>query len=396
MATDSPQIIRPIPRRPFDLNLTSATPPEEDSSASTPAREQHVNPNLLSASGPTDGESISRAQSIMNLTSSTLSGIYENQEPETPWGTGAQTPLTRLNEERQYGGEGHRHLGLSPKEHSTILRRRMSTLTPPREIPLSTSAKAMSLILRASLLFGLGMGYGILVTHIRDGHSTAPLPSYFKADDFTRPGYDWRYLVAWGAIGVVLGGLLPWLDGVWEDMFGTEEVMVVEKPKPGPGSVAQVGSQENPGTDWALVVRGVGAFVGIAFAIRRLPWASTLQASMTLALVNPFLWYLIDRSIPGFLLSAAVGLTGSGILLGLVPEMMPSPTGLVPSALGNRTQGLYPDALVLGGIASQKTVEAGIWMVSVLFCSCVCFGNIGRRLAWHRSAAGRGRWGGLR
>ncbi len=46
------------------------------------------------------------------------------------------------------------------------------------------------------------------------------------------------------------------------------------------------------------------------------------------------------------------------------------------------------------GLASQETVEAGIWTLSVLFCSCLCFGNIGRRLALSRSA--RGRWGGLR
>jgi hypothetical protein len=41
-------------------------------------------------------------------------------------------------------------------------------------------------------------------------------------------------------------------------------------------------------------------------------------------------------------------------------------------------------------------VESGVWMLSVLFCSCVCFGNIGRRLAWGSSAVVKGRWGGVR
>jgi hypothetical protein len=38
----------------------------------------------------------------------------------------------------------------------------------------------------------------------------------------------------------------------------------------------------------------------------------------------------------------------------------------------------------LGGYISRENVEGGIWIMSVLFCSCVCFGNIGRRLALSR------------
>lgn len=53
------------------------------------------------------------------------------------------------------------------------------------------------------------------------------------------------------------------------------------------------------------------------------------------------------------------------------------------------------DVLMLGGLAKQETVETGMWMLSVLFCSCVCFGNIGRRLTWSRSAATKGRWAGV-
>lgn len=124
--------------------------------------------------------------------------------------------------------------------------------------------------------------------------------------------------------------------------------------------------------------------------------------SATLALVNPLLWWLIDRSKPGFLLSAGVGLTGSMLLLGVNPEMMPAPSRLAPhaAAAASRNASTAADAAapaaVLGGLASQETVETGVWMLSVLFCSCVCFGNIGRRLAWSRGAVGRGRWGGVR
>lgn len=146
-----------------------------------------------------------------------------------------------------------------------------------------------------------------------------------------------------------------------------------------------------------------------------------MQASLTLALVNPFLWYLIDRSKPGFLLSSAVGLAGSAILMGLNPAAMPSPATSsssssppgVPSsaAAGGTAQnhgvgnfnastggtGGATSSAAPGWLAhSQETVETGIWIVSVLFCSCVCFGNIGRRLALNRSAVARGRWAGVR
>lgn len=124
-----------------------------------------------------------------------------------------------------------------------------------------------------------------------------------------------------------------------------------------------------------------------------------MQVSLTLATANPLLWYLIDRSKTGFLLSAAVGLAGTIVLLGLNPEIMPAPTSFAPASyLDDRTNatGGGDPALMLGGMATQRTVEKGIWVISVLFCSCVCFGNIGRRLALNRSAVGRGRWGGLR
>ncbi len=113
---------------------------------------------------------------------------------------------------------------------------------------------------------------------------------------------------------------------------------------------------------------------------RKLPWASTMQASLTLALVNPFLWYLIDRSKPGFILSTAVGATGTALLLASNPDMMPSPATST-SGRNSTVQHTRLSNGGLGGYISRESIEGGIWILSVLFCSCVCFGNIGRRLA---------------
>jgi hypothetical protein len=89
------------------------------------------------------------------------------------------------------------------------------------------------------------------------------------------------------------------------------------------------------------------------------------------------------------------------VLLGVNPAMMPTPS--VTNALfrNNESAAALSDedelTVLLGGyLARNKTVESGVWMLSVLFCSCVCFGNIGRRLAWGTSAVVKGRWGGVR
>ena len=131
---------------------------------------------------------------------------------------------------------------------------------------------------------------------------------------------------------------------------------------------------------------------------------------MTLALVNPLLWWIIDRSAAGLIVSGAVGLTGSAVLLGVNPKMMPAPVSLLHGATGNASADEYSglagsshdahlwaqQAAAAAATAGQGTLETGVWMVSVLFCSCVCFGNIGRRLAWTKKAGVKGRWGGLR
>lgn len=141
---------------------------------------------------------------------------------------------------------------------------------------------------------------------------------------------------------------------------------------------------------WNDVVRSVGAFVGIAFAIRKLPWQSTLQLSLTLALANPAIWFLVDRSPPGFILSTLVSLGGTGMLLGVNPALLPSPSPRSISSdrigLSNHTANLQPlqDDLVLG-LVSHETVGMATWIASVLFVSCVCFGNIGRKLAPRRA-----------
>jgi hypothetical protein len=143
---------------------------------------------------------------------------------------------------------------------------------------------------------------------------------------------------------------------------------------------------------WLDIVRSIGAFVGVAFAIRKLPWQSTLQLSLTLALVNPALWYLIDRSPPGLILSGLVSVSGTALLLGINPALVPSPSPVELLQGAVSKHGLYNGTVAalkneehVLGIFSEETVGVATWIASVLFVSAVCFGNIGRRLAPQRA-----------
>lgn len=242
MASSSPQILRPIPRRPHEQTSSSNGP-------SSP----HLNPADAAPSPPS--ETPSRAHSFLNLTSSTLLGIYSptgygerNDEPSTPWGTGSETPSTTAH-----------FLSTMPPNQ-----RRQSIAPPYMPQPKANpTADALRLASRTVLLFVLGLGYGLLVRHLHNERQLAP----FQVEGLIKPRDHWTYLVFWGVAGVALGSLLPWVDG----FFAGEEDSAIEaetrdKRKADDPIASGLFAECTP------VVRSFGAFVGIAFAIVRSPY----------------------------------------------------------------------------------------------------------------------------
>ncbi|KAI9834866.1 MAG: hypothetical protein M1819_002774 [Sarea resinae] len=376
MTSDQPPL-RPTPRRPFEL-----TTPSTDSSHPPSPPESNDSSHL----GSKPSEDVSRTRSILNLTSSTLLGIYSptgydatRDEPSTPWGTGAETPSLGASAD------------ISPNLPSQAAHwerpptRRIASHRPP---PRSRSG-FLSLAMRTFLLFSLGVAYGAIVTHLHDNQGLAPVP--IEGID----GGSRGYLLFWGIAGVGLGSLLPWVDILWETKIeddvtvGTKETLQNLTPPSSDDEETEKKTQVigGLGADWNPAVRSIGAFVGIAFAIRKLPWQSTLQASLTLALLNPVLWYTIDRSKPGFILSAIIGITGTAVLLGINPEIVPSPATSSPSASAGVAAESMTKSGTLAGLISTESIGVSAWIASVLFCSCVCFGNIGRRLALKNHSA---------
>lgn len=224
-------------------------------------------------------------------------------------------------------------------------------------------------------LFGVGVLYGVLISQLHDRQEIAPV----KVEGINHSA--WHYLAFWGIAGVVLGQALPYFDTLWSAPLDSDIEDEEEEQQ-------QQQRRQRGNGGWNDVVRSIGAFVGVAFAIRKLPWQSTLQLSLTLALSNPAIWYLIDRTPPGLVLSSAISVTGTAILLGISPELVPGPSpaqllqGHVSRHSGlNATTKSVPTQDLVAGIFSQESVGVATWIASVLFVSCVCFGNIGRRLA---------------
>jgi hypothetical protein len=225
----------------------------------------------------------------------------------------------------------------------------------------------LPLIGRISVLFGIGVGYALLITHLHDHRGVAPVKVELDRG-------SWMYLVLWGIAGVILGEALPYSDQFWD--IDEDEKTANER--------RNEQERKDRGLDgWMDVVRSVCAFIGIAFAIRKLPWESSLQLSLTLALANPAIWYLIDRTPPGFVLSSFFAIAGTLVLLGINPALVPSPSpaqvlrGLVARNGAARMDG--GEDLIFG-IFSPESLGVATWIASVLFISSVCFGNIGRRL----------------
>lgn len=57
--------------------------------------------------------------------------------------------------------------------------------------------------------------------------------------------------------------------------------------------------------------------------------------------------------------------------------MIQAPEPIFSAASANASAGG-----LVAGLVSVESVGVSTWICSVLFCSCVCFGNIGRRLTW--------------
>ncbi|KAJ6259915.1 hypothetical protein Dda_5559 [Drechslerella dactyloides] len=375
MSDSDPPLYKPTPRRRFILGDSFDPSPADTPPATATTSSESLEP-------PQSGLS-KRSQSIKNLTASALFGIYGpsayDSVPGTPGATRQSSTVNLLNGALN----GSIPSPTSPvrndfsgSDGSSLPSRRsrpLSNLTRPSRRRLR-DATPLQQITRCTLLFLSGASYGLIISHLHDQSRIVPVKVPVERDT---PGY----LAFWGVVAVVLGSLLPWADGIWEEYVwesgGDADATTTVTDGDAIIENIPIETEEREVTPvWNPAVRSIGAFVGIAYAIRKLPWQSTSQASLTLAFVNPVLWYLLDRTRTGFWLSSFVAIFGSMFLIGINPDFV-----AIPSDDGVGVVEKLRMAAAAGHGLQMQVVGATTWIASVLYVSCLCFGNLGRRLS---------------
>jgi len=255
-----PHLHRPIPRRTFEI-----TPASTDSSHPPSPAPEPTNPELLNLQ-KLEMTPSSRTRSILNLTSSTLFGIYspvsdgEREELSTPWGTGAQTPSHRRSID-----------DYQPQQANLSWDANTVKTTRPKPLRRGFRGYVIPLAIQTTLLFGFGVGYGSIVAHLHQTRRITPLP----LPDVEHTSL--YYHLCWGVLGIVFGNALPLVDSFWEKSISTATSTDQMSQKGGPAAATsskmerEGASSSNmdggTGPIWYSTVRSMGAFVGIAFAL---------------------------------------------------------------------------------------------------------------------------------
>ncbi|KAI4152452.1 MAG: hypothetical protein LQ340_002906 [Diploschistes diacapsis] len=266
---DSNNIIRPLPQRVWQIAPASSDPPSPASPAEE-AQEAEKESNNISPS---------RTRSILNLTSSTLFGIYSPSSPDggysqgnTPWATGSMTPQTPA-----YSSQAFFEDQSSPTIGAFERPQLRPTPHRPRHKPLF-SGKVVPLALRSTLLFLSGVVYGVMVTYLHENETLTPV----KLEGVHR--HTWQYLLFWGSASVIMGNMLPWLDVLFEETSSTDKAVNGPRPRTNKMNAenrrqanAESGTGANVSADWFPAVRGIGVFIGIAYAIQHWKEASILE-----------------------------------------------------------------------------------------------------------------------
>jgi len=269
MSSEDPNIVKPMPRRPFSLTpLTSATSAPE--SPTLEHDEQNPAPP-------------SRTRSILNLTSSTLFGIYnpsgytsDRDGTSTPWGNGAETPIdhTRtpvLPQETNLNIDESRWAEKTRERRHSLLDESAQKTQRHNQRAMAKKRKGFKtywvpLVYKSSALAAVGISYGVLISHLHDRQQLAPVP----VDGI--PHQSWSYIVFWGMAGVFFGRLMPWVDHLWDNV-DEDDSYSDNAPRYGNNSAERRPSSSGRESrtwwapQWNDVVRSIGAFIGIAFAI---------------------------------------------------------------------------------------------------------------------------------
>jgi len=286
-------ILKPQPRRTGTFNVKQLSIPDHSASAElspvTSTDSLSIGPSFFrrgaspsrSATSLAAMQPAQRTRSILNLTSSTLFGIYDATHDEplatatpTPRGSRAQTParIDSVVDVSAHGGALYKVEAMQERPS-----RRATDDRYPTRLRASPTARLATAILRSTVLAGIGIAYGLVIEQLHDARAFAPV-------EVRLDRASWTYLAFWATVAVVLGHALPAVDRrlrsdhaggrvAARDGEDGEETVAdgrsADKERPLKTTVDERSSAPRPGlsADRISIVRIVGAFVGIAFAI---------------------------------------------------------------------------------------------------------------------------------
>lgn len=210
--------------------------------------------------------------------------------------------------------------------------------------PKKQSLGFASILKNLFILGNLGILFNKLGEQIHDNHilyknlASKPLEISAQLINFLNiPEY---YIFA--LQGIVFGSLLPLLDFLVFNKF--------EKSKLKSKKLREIKSTSS-------IIRSMAAFLGVAFAVRKIEWSSSIQASFAWTLLNPCLWLLLDGSFSGLTTSTISAVVA--VLIGVFFDVEPLP---------------------VNWLQDSEFLAVNLWLANFFFFGLLIFGKIGRSL----------------
>jgi len=201
--------------------------------------------------------------------------------------------------------------------------------------------------LSSLIILGLsGILYNQLGQHIHDNHilvpelASKPLDIGIKISNallFNGIVPKW---VIYSLEGILFGLIQPIFD----------KYIFNSKP-----ASSKSGNSTTFGIDTNSIIRAAVAFLGVSFAVRRIEWNSSIQASIAWSFLSPCLWLLLDGTLSGFITGVFIASVASASVI--VFEGLPA----------NWYQDFEFTAIML-------------WLGNFFFFGLIIFGKIGRYL----------------
>lgn len=205
--------------------------------------------------------------------------------------------------------------------------------------------KLLKLTASLLILSASGILYNQLGQHIHDNHilvpelASKPLDIGIKiSNQLVFNGVAPKWLI-YSIEGILFGLVQPIFD------------KYIFRSKP----YSKDSSSTPFGIDTSSIVRAAVAFLGVSFAVRKIEWSSSIQASIAWSLLSPCLWLLLDGTLSGFFTGVFVASIASFSVI--VFEGLPK----------NWYQDFEFTAIML-------------WLGNFFFFGLIIFGKIGRYL----------------